>query len=243
MLKVYEKWAYKNADYIFCISREDQKEMITQFDLDPGKCLLVPYGITINHVPVDKKQCREQIIATHQIPTDNAVLFFNGLLNYKPNLEALDFILYQLNTELQKRETVYTIIIAGNKLPATYNNLEVFKKDNILFTGFVKDIDTYTKAADVMLNPVTTGGGVKTKLIDALAMNTTVVSTRSGAIGIDKEICGNKLVIVDDFDSAGFADAIINSFSTSFETPASFYDHHYWKHITARIKKFLPPHE
>lgn len=242
-LKIYESWAYKNADYLFCITDQDKRSMVTEFGLDPEHCLVVPYGITTSNIPADKRSARQTVLANHQLPADTTLLFFNGLLNYQPNLDALDFIIHQLNPELKKHLNNYRIIIAGNKLPPSYNQLRQYADEGILFTGFLENIDTYTKAADVLLNPVVTGGGVKTKVIDALALNTHVVSTKSGAIGINPEICGSKMQVVPDYDSRQFAAAVSGALKMSVDTPESFYDYYYWEHIIQRVKNFLEQHK
>jgi hypothetical protein len=55
------------------------------------------------------------------------------------------------------------------------------------------DINEYIDGCDVMINPILSGGGVKTKAIDTLARSQTVISTQTGAEGIDAKVCGNNL--------------------------------------------------
>jgi glycosyltransferase involved in cell wall biosynthesis len=101
--------------------------------------------------------------------------------------------------------------------------------ENALYLGFVPDINTYIKAADVVLNPITSGGGVKTKVIEAISLGATVVSTSTGAIGVDAQACGPKLKVVPDAGVMAFAEAIkatLNAIET--ETPSSFYSVYQW---------------
>ena len=95
-------------------------------------------------------------------------------------------------------------------MPESFNELKQWNNVNISYAGFVDDIDFYTKAADVLLNPVTSGGGVKTKMIEALGMNTTVVATATGASGVKKELCGKKLVVVPDNNWQLFVEAVVS---------------------------------
>ncbi len=94
----------------------------------------------------------------------------------------------------------YKIVICGKGLPNEMNNLKSYANKNIIYAGFVDDITAYFKAADIMLNPVLSGGGVKTKMIEAIAFGATVVASKTGAAGIERSVCGNKLSIVDDND-------------------------------------------
>jgi polysaccharide biosynthesis protein PslH len=87
---------------------------------------------------------------------------------------------------------------------------------------------------------VQTGGGIKTKLVEALGFNLSAVSTQTGAAGINREICGNKLTTCADNDWYAFATAIITAANRPETTPAAFYAHYYWPCIAraaaAKIK-------
>ena len=134
------------------------------------------------------------------------ILLFSGLLDYKPNLDALKVILDEINPLLLSQPAFqYKLFICGKGLPDELNSLKNYGDKNIIYTGFVRDIETYYKAASILLNPVQSGGGIKTKMVEAIAYGATVIATETGATGIEKRVCGNKLVIVPDNDWKGFA--------------------------------------
>ncbi|HKB44226.1 MAG TPA: glycosyltransferase family 4 protein [Chitinophagaceae bacterium] len=87
----------------------------------------------------------------------------------------------------------------------------------------------------IFLNPVQSGGGIKTKMVEAIAFGTTVITTETGAAGIQKNICGNKLIIVPDNDWNAFAAAIVDNADKNEITPASYYEHYYWGNIVKKI--------
>ena len=101
------------------------------------------------------------------------------------------------------------------------------------------DISVYFKAADVFLNPILSGGGVKTKAIEAIAMDTTVVSTELGAMGIKQDVCGNKLKIVREGQWSLFSELVIASANEESHTPQEFFDYYYWESIINRVTAFL----
>ena len=84
-----------------------------------------------------------------------------------------------------------------------------------------------------------TGGGIKTKLVESIAYGTTVVSTRSGATGIDKTVCGDKLIIVNDNDWRTFSEAIMANLSKITATPPAYYQEYSWKALADRIAREL----
>ncbi len=107
----------------------------------------------------------------------------------------------------------------ARSLPEEMNSLKEYADKNIIFAGFVPDIETYFKAADIFLNPVQSGGGIKTKMVEAIAYGTTVIATKTGAAGIDVSVCGNKLIIIPDNDWDGFSKAILDNADNTSTTP------------------------
>jgi len=78
---------------------------------------------------------------------------------------------------------------------------------------------------------VQSGGGIKTKMVEALAFGTTLVATETGAAGIDREVCGDKLIVVPDNDWPNFASAIINNKTTMTPTPQEYYQTYFYGNI------------
>ena len=234
VLKIYEKRSFEKADALFFISPEEKDFAITKWKIPEEKCIDLPFGVEIKSYPEDRPTCRQTIAQKHGINNDEKILLFNGLLNYKPNLDALKIILDKINPLLISQPSLfYKIIICGKGLPDEMNSLKEYAGKNIVFAGFVDSIEPYLKAADVFLNPVQSGGGVKTKIVEAIANGTTVISTESGAIGIVKDVCGEKLITVADNDWDEFAKAITNNYNNTAVTNPSYYQHYYWGNIIA----------
>jgi len=235
MLKYYESFVLRQADKVFCITEDDRHWMINKMNLQAEKCMVVPYGITQKQMPDDKQHSKIALSKRHHFDPQHALFLFNGLLDYKPNLDALHVILEKINPLLLKSNLQYNIIITGKKLPAELNKLKAWNHVHIHYAGFVDDIDLYFKAADLFLNPVQSGGGVKTKMIEAIACGTTVISTATGAIGIERSVTGEKLVLVADNYWDGFADAILKHAQQQTETPADYYKYYNWQQITEQV--------
>ena len=237
ILKKYESWAYKNADAVFFKTPEDIQFAVESKMIKSENAFLVPYGIELKEMPQDVQQQKEKVYLKHDIPKDSKLIFFNGALSYKPNTEALQFILDEINPLLFQQENFnYRILICGKELPASFNQLKSYAGKNIIYAGFVDDVSEYFKAADVFLNPVITGGGVKTKAIDAIGYGVTVVSCITGAAGINLPACGNKLIIVNDTDAKAFVKAVLQQADQSIKTPFTYYEYYNWQNIIKRIQ-------
>jgi glycosyltransferase involved in cell wall biosynthesis len=240
ILKVYEKWFSQFADFIFYITAIDKKFAIEHWYVPVRKAIDVPFGIEIDQYPRDRENCKLLLRTNHRIREDETILLFNGSLDYKPNLDALMIILKQINPILLSHQSFkYKILICGKGLPGELNELKEYKNENIIYTGFVNHIETYFKGADLFLNPVQTGGGIKTKMVEAIGFGTTVIATENGATGMDIKLCGKKLIVVKDNDWYAFGQVIIKYAYADQVTPPEYYNYYYYRNIVRNIMKGL----
>lgn len=234
----YEKWVHRRADYSFFKQDEDRLYAIRHFGLAPEQCITTTYGIEWSQAPApaERAVARRALLAAHGIPAHHRLLLFNGSFNYLPNLRGLQQIIQTVNPALQQlNDFPYTILICGKDIPA---DLEQGRPPNMVFAGFVPDVDLYFKGTDVFLNPVVEGGGIKTKLVEALGHGMNAVSTRNGAIGVDPAICNGKLTIIDD-RLTGFAEAVVRAAAYEAETPAVYFQQFYWGAIAQQAARFI----
>ena len=240
ILKRYEKKSFQKADGLFFIAPEDKEFAITQWHIPAEKCFDLPFGIEISSNPTDKDQCKEVVSTKHNIKSEEKILLFAGALNYRPNLDAVKIILDKINPLLLQQPSFrYKIIICGKGLPEEMNELKKYSDKNIIYAGFISDIATYYKAADIFVNPVLSGGGVKTKIVEAIAYGTTVISTETGAAGMVKDVCGEKLQIVADDSWESFERKIIENKSIKNQTPQEYYNYYFYPNIIERIIRLV----
>ena len=237
----YEKFVHRLANGSFFIHDDDRNYANKEFRLDPAKSFTITYGIESSAPPADdeKRAAALLIREKYQIDANKKILLFNGTLDYKPNRDALDIILTRINPLLlQYEQFQYTIIICGSRLPASYKDLNEFRDQHIIYAGFVDDINIFFKGADVFLNPVIEGGGIKTKVVEALGYNLSLVSTCSGAVGIPEQITGDKMKVCADDDWNDFVYQVM-SIKNSTSIPQSFFQHFYWGNIAVRAGKAI----
>ena len=238
ILWLYEKYTHRQADYSFFISDADKRYAIRAFGLKPSRCSTVSFGIEIPAPPKAEAVDMAQNILHRQYGLSGEIplLFFNGAFKYRPNLDALENLLYRVNPILQNKNFPYFLLICGIDIPDRFFS-ETFPAVQVV--GFAEDLELYLLGCSVFLNPVITGGGIKTKLVEALGFNLNAVSTESGAIGVDPQLCNGKLVVCQDEDWMAFADTITRTAEKKSATPASFYQHFYWGNIAQRAGEFI----
>lgn len=233
----WERMAMKTAKGVFFTTDQDCRIAINKFNLSPDKCYLKPYGIDQTElVKLDTTE-RERVLSRHGIsPTDKVFMYF-GVLKYLPSIESLSIIIDEIKPRLQEHlGNDYKILICGGGLSKEYQRrFDDLVKENIIYAGFVDDINEYIRSSDVVMNPSLQSGGVKTKVIEAIGQNRPVVSTAVGAVGVDKTVCGNKLHVVVDNDWDMFANSLISALTPHGDTPQAFYDKYSWQGIAKNV--------
>ncbi|MGZ5189700.1 MAG: glycosyltransferase [Flavisolibacter sp.] len=236
ILSAYEKWTHRNADHSFFVTQSDLDYAVQEFRLDPSKCLVVTYGTEQSNNPTHEEviSAKELVRSENNISKDETILFFNGSFNYKPNADALEMIANTICPLLDKTDLKYKIIVCGPWL----KEMNV-QHPKLILKGFVDQIEPYFIGADIFINPVTDGGGIKTKLVEALSFNSNAVSTISGATGVDPDLCNGKLLLARDDDWPGFVEQIITASKISNIMKENFYTHFYWGYNTKRAAEFI----
>lgn len=241
ILSWYEGMTHRCANHNLFITDEDRIYAIQKFRLKEATCITSTYGIERDAPPPpeEKRRCRQLLFEQYKWQPGTLLLLFNGALNYIPNLQAVTFILEHINPLLLQQNIPYKLIICGKGLPDSFNDLKEYENKNIVYTGFVDDISLYFKGVHVFLNPVQEGGGIKTKLVEALGFNTPAVSVASGAIGVTTQDAGQLLSIVANNDWKEFVQESIRLGGTTASVPRSFYTKFYWGNIARTAIAFI----
>ncbi len=240
----YEKSVHRKVDHSFFITGEDMQWAIAHWQLDPARCSLLTYGTDITEAPSEayKIQCRDQLVKDHQLDPAERLFLFSGSLNYLPNTDALRILVTEIIPLLLSVNFPFRIFLCGDNLDKQWQE-EIKAYPNIIYKGFVENIDDITMGVDCFINPVTLGSGIKTKLVETLALSQRAISTVMGAKGISKEMFGSQLTIVEDYDWPTFAAMMVKvDIQLPARTPAVFYSEFNWDHIVQKALLSLQPY-
>lgn len=120
----------------------------------------------------------------NEIVKEKNCLTFIGSFNRKPNIQAVEELLYVLIPIISKIRANTVLKIAGKHLPVELQN-KINSMDNVEYYGFVEDIDSFIAKSILFLSPIRIGAGLKMKITHALACGTPVLTTSIGAEGIE----------------------------------------------------------
>ena len=214
---------------------EDEEYAVSAYSLQKENCSVVPYGIVLTN---KIKDAAERVKKRYNI-SSRFLFYFNGTLDYEPNRKAVEDILNNLLPQLKKTNLDFTLLISGKRLSSAMQD-GIMQTTNIRYLDFVEDVELLYQAADVFINPVINDSGVKTKIVEALAHDCTVISTASGATGIPAALAGKKLVKAPDGDWKKFVSLLAESLEQpSTETPPSFFLYFAWQNIAERAASFI----
>ncbi len=239
IFRLFEATAMRAAHGIFFITPQDRDAAIETYRLSPDRCHLAPYGTVLQAPPEGHSAAKEALAKTMGLNASLPWLYFLGVHSYAPNAEAVAHIIDKIHPRLQAAGLRYELIIGGKDLPQPLQNAISATAGGIRYAGFIEHLDSFLKACDVMLNPLTTGGGIKTKAVEALAYNKVVVSTENGAAGILPEYCGKNLIIAQDGDWDGFANAVVDAVQREPQIPPAFYQHYNWDAIAGHVQAIM----
>lgn len=109
---------------------------------------------------------------------------FVGNLGYYPNEDAAVFFCSEVLPRIRARvtRTVRTLIVGTHP---TRRVLATASDPGVTVTGAVPDLTEFYRDADVVVAPIRAGGGSRIKLLEAFSYRRPVVSTATGAEGIE----------------------------------------------------------
>jgi polysaccharide biosynthesis protein PslH len=127
---------------------------------------------------------------------DNSNLFFIGSLDWKPNVDGLDWFLDKCWPQLKANNNSITFHIAGKSTPEKYNLLN---DPQIKIHGEVDNAMDFIREQGIMIVPLFSGSGIRIKVVEGLALGKAIVATTKAIEGIP--VTPKELIVADTAES------------------------------------------
>jgi len=189
-LRQEELGTYHDADGVYLCSGADERRLLEE--VFQPRTTVIP-----NAADVDYYQPRP----TDPSPDGRTVVFF-GLLSYAPNVDGVTYFVREIWPLIANAHPDARCKIIGGSPPPS---LKALAGPRVELTGFVPDLRPHLAEAAAVVVPLRIGGGTRLKIVEAMAMGKTIVSTTLGAEGIEA-VHGRDLLIADEPDA--FAQAV-----------------------------------
>lgn len=125
---------------------------------------------------------------------DYPSVVFSGVMDYPPNQMAVLHFYRHILPHIWREKSDMHVYVVGRNASSELRALAT--DDRITVTGTVTDVRPYLDKATVYVCPVQIAGGIKNKVLEALAMGKAVVATRASCQGLEV-IHGQHLIITD----------------------------------------------
>jgi len=110
-------------------------------------------------------------------------VFLIGSLNWLPNLEGLAWFLREVWPQAHAELPQLELHVAGSHPPAHLTQRPP-GQDNVFVHGFVESAPAFMQHYELMLVPLLSGGGMRVKVVEGLALGKPILSTPLGAEGV-----------------------------------------------------------
>jgi polysaccharide biosynthesis protein PslH len=132
------------------------------------------------------------------------LVLFVGNFTHPPNIDAALWLVHEIMPRLRARRGRVRLQLVGGSAPA---EVRALAGPDVDVVGEVPAIAPYLERAAVVLAPVRTGGGMRMKVVHALASGKAVVTTPSGTEGLVPEGHEPPLVVAEDAEAIASATA------------------------------------
>ena len=166
-LKQEELALINNCEAIIAITQKDNHFFKLFF---PGKkCITIPFTINLSAYE-----------AYHNF--NEKSLFFIGAMDWYPNLEGIRWFIDKVWDKVLLKHPTAILNIAGKAMPEELKNLE---KKQVFNFGEVEHAKSFMEKYPIMIAPIFSGGGLKIKIVEAMAMGKIIICNPQAATGID----------------------------------------------------------
>jgi glycosyltransferase involved in cell wall biosynthesis len=205
---------YRKFDLIYTLSAFDKQILLSYTD-DLRVAVRPPYVKLTDFKESDVKRESKSILIV-------------GAMDRPVNIQAAKYFYTKVYPAIKTEIPESQFYIVGNKPSAEIKAFGGVDK-NVIVTGFVDDIKPYYFKATVFVAPLFIGGGVITKILDAMAAGLPVIATSIANEGIEA-VAGRDLLIAD------------NPEDFAQKTILVMKDHDLWNRLSENGRAFVAEH-
>ena len=165
-IKKFEIASWKLFDLLLPITKDDAA--IVKFLNHHAHMIITPFGIDTENIGRNEN---EQWIGYHI-----------GAMDWMPNAEAMKWFISYVWPEVYRASPSFRFYFAGRNMPPAFEeNLPI----GISCAGEVEDANAFIADKKILIVPLRSGGGIRVKILEAMAAGKLVISTKVGMQGIE----------------------------------------------------------
>ena len=169
----FERKVFQKATRTIFVSKIDSE--IARDEFGCQRRAVVDNGVDVSQFPF-----------IDQTNRDPEKLLFLGSLDWRPNIDGINFFLDEIWPLILSKRPSLKLDIVG-RTPASSLAKRISQEVNVTLYKDVPSVQPFLKQAGLMVVPLRIGGGSRLKILEALSMGLPVISTAVGAEGLDME--------------------------------------------------------
>lgn len=120
---------------------------------------------------------------TDRTRIDQNAVFHLGALDWGPNQEGLEWFLVEVWPRIVIPFPQVKLYVAGRNAPQWM--IDFLRYPNVEYVGEVEDAYEFMNTKSIMIVPLLSGGGMRVKIVEGMALGKTIITTSLGLEGVD----------------------------------------------------------
>ena len=175
----FEATEYKRFAHVTVVSEADRAALL---EVDPSlEITVIPNGVDVAFFEPDP-----------QTAVDPHRIVFTGVMSYAPNVLAAEFLAREVFPRVQTDWPQARLAIVGRSPDERVRSLAA--EPGVEVTGEVPDVRPWLRESRVFACPMTSGTGIKNKLLEAMACGLPCVVTPLALQGLDV-VAGEQVLV------------------------------------------------
>ena len=165
-IRNFERRAWKEYDLLLTITEKDMY-LVKRLE-DVEHVAVAPYSVELDKIKVSTNE--------------NWVGYHIGAMDWMPNREGIKWFLNRAWPKIHKAAPWFEFYFAGRRMPEDFKNLNI---PGVHCMDEVADADEFISDKKILIVPIWSSGGVRVKILEAMAARKIVITTSSGVKGIE----------------------------------------------------------
>jgi len=163
----YERAAWLEYDLLLAITEKDA-HLVSRLEM-VNEMIVAPFSIDTKKIVFDTNN--EKWVGYHL-----------GAMDWMPNAEGMSWFLQKVWPRIHKAMPNFEFYFAGRGMSQQFKDKTI---GGVHCLGEVPDAKAFIADKKILIVPLRSGGGVRVKILEAMASGKVVISTHTGMKGID----------------------------------------------------------
>ncbi len=119
---------------------------------------------------------------TNQVISESNSVYHLGSMDWLPNQEGVAWFIQRVWKKVLEAQPNLKLYIAGRNMP---NAFYKYNSKSIEVVGEVEDMISFSFEKNLMIIPLLSGAGLRIKVLEAMMLGKTIISTKKGIQGFD----------------------------------------------------------